>query len=171
MILKFLNTWAISRRSWLLLFLSAAALELAALFFQYGLQLNPCVMCIYQRVAVVGLAIAGIIGMLAPAYRPLRIMAALIWGVSAIWGLKIAMALNDLQQHPSPFATCSFTPEFPAWLPLHEWLPEMFMPTGMCSEIPWRFMGITMAQWMIVAFAVYVLMLALFATAIVRKKA
>jgi disulfide bond formation protein DsbB len=168
-ILISLQKFAHSRISWLVLLLSAVTLELSALFFQYGMKLDPCVMCIYQRVAVLGLGTAGIVGLIAPSFRPLRVVAAAIWGISAAWGLKLAIGLNQLQQDPSPFATCSFTPDFPKWFQLHDWLPSMFMPTGMCSDIPWTFLSVTMAQWMIVIFATYLFALALYIWPILRR--
>jgi disulfide bond formation protein DsbB len=161
--------FAHSRMAWGVLALSALSLELAALYFQHVMQLEPCVMCIYQRLAVLGLLLAGIIGFLAPGIRTVRLLAASLWGFSASWGLRLAIELNDMQQNPSPFSTCSFLPDFPSWMPLHEWLPSVFMPTGMCTDIPWSFIGITMSQWMIVAFATYLLALLLYAMPILSK--
>ena len=103
--------------------------------------------------AVFGILAAGLIGMTAPKYRIVRILAAIVWAVSATWGLKLALSLVDMQTNPSPFSTCSFLPEFPAWMPLHEWFPSIMMPTGMCTDVPWVFMGVTMAEWMVVAFS------------------
>ena len=105
---------------------------------------------------------AGLVGMTVPKYRIVRILGALGWAISATWGLKLALALVDMQNNPSPFSTCSFLPEFPAWMPLHEWFPAIMMPTGMCTDVPWQFMGVTMAEWMVVAFSGYLVMLLLF---------
>ncbi|MBV2095670.1 MAG: disulfide bond formation protein B, partial [Candidatus Thiodiazotropha sp. (ex Codakia orbicularis)] len=51
------------RLPWLLLASSALILEGAALYFQYGLELDPCVLCIYQRAAVLGIFLSALIGM------------------------------------------------------------------------------------------------------------
>ncbi len=151
-----------SRLSWGILLLSGIALELAALFFQYVMKLDPCIMCVYQRVAVLGLVLAGLVGLLAPTVWLVRVAAAAIWGISAGWGLKLAYELDQMQTNPNPFATCSFMPDFPKWMPLHEWLPSVFMPTGMCTDVPWTFLDVTMAQWMIVIFAGALAVLLLF---------
>ncbi|MGS0680073.1 disulfide bond formation protein DsbB [Shewanella sp. 125m-7] len=158
-----------SRAAWLILMLSAVALELAALFFQHIMKLDPCVMCIYQRLAVFGLVFAGLIGVAAHRSVIARALGLLLWGVSAGWGLKLAIELVDMQTNPSPFATCSYLPEFPSWMQLHEWLPSIFMPTGMCTDIPWELMGVTMGQWMIVAFSGYLLALAIFFIPALKK--
>ncbi|WOT03753.1 disulfide bond formation protein DsbB [Shewanella youngdeokensis] len=157
-----LTRFAHSRAAWFTLTITALFLELAALYFQYAMKLDPCVMCIYQRVAVVGIFTAGIIGILGYHLRLARIAAVLIWATSAAWGLKLAVELVDMQTNPSPFATCNFLPEFPSWLPLHEWLPSVFMPTGMCTDIPWQMFGITMSEWMVISFAIYIIALLIF---------
>ena len=133
-------------------------LELAALFFQYGMDLSPCVMCIYVRVAVLGLILAGLIGMLQPTWWILRFVGLVGWVVSSVWGFRLAYELNDMQVNPSPFATCSFYPEFPSFMPLDVWLPSVFSPTGMCSDLPWTWLSVSMAQWMMVCFVIYGLM-------------
>lgn len=150
-----LQQFSHSRLSWGLLLFSAIGLELAALFFQYGMDLAPCVMCIYIRVAVLGLILTGLVGILQPKVWFLRLVAIVSWGVSAVWGFKLAYELNQMQVNPSPFETCSFYPEFPSFMPLDTWLPSVFSPTGMCSDSPWSWLSVSMAQWMMVGFAVY----------------
>lgn len=157
-----LINFAQSRAAWLTLTATALTLELAALFFQYVMKLDPCVMCIYQRLAIFGILFAGMLGIVGYQSRIVRFVAMGLWGTSAVYGLKLALELVDMQTNPSPFATCSFLPEFPSWMPLHEWIPSIFMPTGMCTDIPWQMMGVTMGQWMIVAFSVYLLALVIF---------
>ncbi|RLV61262.1 disulfide bond formation protein DsbB [Parashewanella curva] len=159
---KHLVQFTQQRLSWGLLTLSALALEGCALYFQYVMKLDPCVMCIYQRLAILGIALGGIIGLSNPQSRLLRCLGIVVWGVSASWGLKIAIELVQIQVENNPFSTCSFLPDFPSWMPLHEWLPSVFMPTGMCGESQWMFMGVTMAEWMIVVFAIYLAAFALF---------
>ncbi|MBB1426494.1 disulfide bond formation protein DsbB [Shewanella sp. SG44-2] len=144
-----------NRFSWGLLLLSAIGLELAALFFQYGMDLAPCVMCIYIRVAVLGIILAALIGILQPKVWLLRLVGMAGWAVSAVWGFKLAYELNQMQVNPSPFATCSFYPEFPSFMPLDTWLPAVFSPTGMCSDSPWSWLSVSMAQWMMLGFAIY----------------
>lgn len=44
--LAFFKQFSEKRSSWLLLVLSSLALELTALYFQYGMGLQPCVLCV-----------------------------------------------------------------------------------------------------------------------------
>lgn len=145
------------RWPWLLLATSALAMELCALFFQHVMLLDPCVMCIYERIPMLTIIFAGLLAATAPQNIVIRLTAFIIWIVSAIWGLLLAIEHTDYQMNPSPFATCDFFPNFPSWAPLHEWLPWLFNPTGDCSEIVWQFLGYSMPQWLIVSFSIYII--------------
>jgi len=134
--LHLFKTLSVQRSGWLLLLISALALEGTALYFQYGMGLQPCVMCIYERVALFGIAFAGIIGLIAPRFLIMRV---------------------DYQLHPAPWNQCSYLPEFPQTLPLDKWFPVLFHPTGSCSDAVWSWLGLSMAQWIVVIFAVYLL--------------
>jgi len=149
----------VSHRAWWLLALSALALELTALWFQYGMELDPCVMCVYERLAVIGLVGAGLIGALRPPWSMLRWLGYSAWAISAGWGLLLAVEHVGLQNDPTAAMQCSFLPEFPLWLPLHEWLPTLFLPTGYCDDIQWQWLSLSMAEWMVVIFAIYLLTL------------
>lgn len=149
------------RTGWFLLLLSALLLELCALYFQYGMNLKPCVMCIYERVALFGIAFAGLFGLIAPQFVLFRLIALLIGFGSAIKGLLLALKHVDYQLNPAPWNQCSFFPEFPETLPLDKWMPALFQPTGVCTDKTWEFLSFSMAQWIVVVFALYILVLAL----------
>ncbi len=154
--LQFFNRCSRGRGAWVLLALTALALELVALYFQHVMLLKPCVLCIYQRCALFGILGAGIVGALAPS-TPLRYGALIIWLYSAWEGLMLAMKHTDIQLNPSPFVTCDFFVSFPSWLPLDKWLPAIFSATGDCAVRQWHFMSLEMPQWMIVIFGAYLL--------------
>lgn len=159
--LKLFNQLSKRRVPWLLLALTALGLELAALYFQYQLKLDPCVLCVYERTAVMGILLAGLIAALAPGILIFRWAAMLVWGVSAGWGLQLAMKHTGIQLFPSPSNTCDFAASYPDWAKLDEWFPWLFQPTGFCDEIQWQFFGYTMPQTMIGIYALYLLALLL----------
>jgi len=167
--LQFFKDWSLQRSGWLILLLSAIGLELTALYFQHGMTLQPCVMCIYERVAVWGIAFAGLIGFIAPKLLIIRLLALTLglWG--AIKGLLISYTHMDLQMNPAPWKSCPIIPDFPQTLPLHEWFPFMFKPTGLCSEISWQWLGLTMVQWLVVTFSIYTLILIIVLISQVKK--
>ena len=128
---------------------------------QHVTDLRPCIMCIYQRTAVFGVMFAALPAMLINNLIT-RLIGYLGWGISAIWGLRVAIEHVDIQTAVNPFfATCEFVPNFPTLTPLHQWLPNIFGATGDCGDINWSFMDMSMPQWMIVIFASYTAVLAL----------
>lgn len=159
--LVWLKTLSLTRGAWLLLCFSTLALEATALYFQHGMGLQPCVMCIYERVALIGITFSAIIGLLLPKSLIVRLIALFVGLGSAVKGLLLALKHVDYQTNPSPWNQCAYLPEFPQTLPLDKWLPYVFNPTGSCSEITWEFLGVTMAQWIVVIFAFYTLLFVL----------
>ncbi|OOF60225.1 disulfide bond formation protein DsbB [Rodentibacter myodis] len=158
------------RSAWLLLAFSSLALELTALYFQYGMGLQPCVLCVYERLAMVGLFIAGIIGFLAPRSLIVRLIAIGLGLFSAVKGLMISLRHLDLQMNPAPWKQCEFLPDFPETLPFHQWFPILFNPTGSCDNSQWSLFGITMVQWLVFIFAIYVIALAIILISQLKKR-
>lgn len=152
--LRYFNQLSGKRGAWLLLALTAVLFEVIALWFQHIMLLKPCVLCIYQRCAMLGIVGAGLLGVIAPK-TPLRYAALLVWLYSAWKGLQLAWQHTALQLHPSPFATCDFATRYPDWLPLNDWLPSFFSATGDCAVKQWSFLTLEMPQWLIVIFAAY----------------
>lgn len=160
--MNYLSNITTSQRPWLLLAASALGLELSALFFQYVLDLAPCIMCVYQRLAILAIFAAGAIGSTGHNNILARTLAYILWGTGAIWGLIIALEHVEMQGNSgSLFFSCEFIPNFPIWAPLHEWIPFLFEATGDCGEISWQFFDYSMPQWMIVVYALYTLTLAI----------
>lgn len=147
-----------TRTPWVLVLGSALILEAIALYFQFGMGLDPCVLCVYQRAAVLGLAFGGLIGALYPTQVVPRLAGYLVITVSAVLGLSFAWQHVGVLRGES--FDCSFLPNFPTWLPLHEWFPSVFQPTAMCDEIDWHFLGLTMPEVMVGVFAAYLTALA-----------
>ncbi|WP_282176619.1 disulfide bond formation protein DsbB [Vibrio nereis] len=141
------------RLSWLLLLIFVLFFEACALFFQHVMMLSPCVMCIYERVAMLGVGGAAIIGLVAPNNPVFRWLGLAAWGASAYKGLELSMQHVDYQFNPSPFATCDLFVTFPDWAPINQWAPWMFEAYGDCSEIVWQFLTLSMPQWLVVIFA------------------
>ncbi len=153
--LYLLNQYSRGRFAWFLLFLSTAIFELTALYFQHGLGLAPCTLCIYQRCAIYGIMFGSIVGLIKPKKLIFRLAGILIWLFSAFKGFELATFHAHLQFEPDLSDTCAINVQFPSWLPLNEWLPSMFNAYGSCSEKIWSFLTIEMSQWMIIIFACY----------------
>ncbi|WP_445398533.1 disulfide bond formation protein DsbB [Zobellella sp. An-6] len=151
-----------SRFAWALLTTGASLLLLTALFFQYVQGYHPCVMCVYQRAALVGVILAGLLGWLAPRHGLLSNLALPGWLAASAKGYLLAEEHVGYQLNPSPFNQCSSFAEFPAWASLDRWLPALFHPTGDCADVDWSWLGWSMPQWLMGIFALLAGLAALF---------
>ncbi|EKO3582028.1 MULTISPECIES: disulfide bond formation protein DsbB [Vibrio] len=156
-----LQRFSRSRLSWALLLGLVIFFELCALYFQHVMLLAPCVMCIYERIAMLGIVGAAGIGLINPQRALLRWLGFAGWGYSAYQGLRLSIQHVDYQLNPSPFNTCDLFVTFPSWAPLNQWMPWMFEAYGDCSQISWQLFSLSMPQWLIVIFAGNLLALSL----------
>jgi protein dithiol:quinone oxidoreductase len=148
--------WPCKRWPWLLLALSASSLVTYALYTQHGpAELWPCVQCIYQRTAMIAIALFAWFGLGFAHVAALRWVALVGWLTSAVAGAYSAYYHSWIQSAINPlFAPCEPHPNFPNWLPLHQWMPQVFDAGGMCGEIDWHWLGLSMPQWLFVIFTV-----------------
>lgn len=142
-----------------MLLLGVLSLEGTALYFQHVMELAPCVMCIYERVALFGIGLAAIVALLAPRFILFRVTGLLLGIYSAVRGFLLAMQHTDYQQNPAPWNQCPITVSFPSSFPLNKWLPSVFQPTGACDKIQWQFLSLSMPQWLMIIFAFFAVVL------------
>ncbi|MDG1921580.1 MAG: disulfide bond formation protein DsbB [Glaciecola sp.] len=153
--LNLFSTWVESKSAWLALFMSSALLIVTALYFQHMMDLQPCIKCIYQRTAVFGILVSSLMPLIWQ-HSITRLLGFIGWGVASIWGFLIAHEHVDILFAANPFfVVCDIIPNFPVFMPLHEWLPAVFGATGDCSENSWQFLDMGMAQWMRIIFGMY----------------
>ncbi len=159
-----------TKLSWTLLFVSAFGLLATALVFQHVMNLQPCIQCIYQRTAVIGIMIAGLLPILLN-LQVVRLLGLAVWGTAATKGLLSAREHIDIIQNNNPFfSSCGIVPEFPSFLPLHEWIPSVFGATGSCNENSWQFLEMGMAEWMQIIFIAYLAVLVVVVLAQFKKE-
>ncbi len=133
-------------------FASCAGLMGFALFAQYVLLLDPCPLCVLQRVAVISL---GLIFLVAALHNPdgwgKRVYAILIF-LAAADGIAIAGWHWRLQNLPaSEVPACG--PGLNYMLdnfPLGEALKMVFKGSGECADVVWSFLGLSMPAWVVV---------------------
>ena len=134
--------------------LSCAAMIGYALYVQYQLLLDPCPLCIFQRVAVIGIGIAFLLlAIFNPAPGWLRRIFLAVFGLSALGGLVVAGRHVWLQNlPPDKVPTCG--PGLAYMLdnfPLGNALKMVFTGSGECATTDWSFVGLSMPTWVLVA--------------------
>lgn len=146
--------------------LAASALGLVIVGWLIGewQHLNPCPLCIFQRLLY--LIFAGLACCAALTSKPGKICSGLLCGV-ALGGLVSALYQSVLQWEQaqltagtaallSTVQTCGLgAPNLIEQLV--EWLgglwPAMFMATGFCTDKAWVLLGLSMANWSLLCFA------------------
>jgi disulfide bond formation protein DsbB len=139
--------------------LLCTGLIITALYFQHGLGMEPCPLCILQRVAVI---IIGLILLLAAVVNPTglgRRLIGLLTMVAATAGGAVSGRHVWLQGLPADqVPACG--PDLDYMLeafPLTETLDMILQGSGECAAVSWRLLGLTMPGWMLVIFTGFAL--------------
>jgi disulfide bond formation protein DsbB len=123
-----------------------------ALFAQHVLLLDPCPLCVFQRVVVISM---GILFLIAALHNPTgagRIVYSIVLAAVALAGVAIAGRHAWLQQLP-PDKVPSCGPGLDYMLetlPFTEVLSKVFKGSGECAEIVWQFLGLSMPAWVLI---------------------
>jgi protein dithiol:quinone oxidoreductase len=126
-----------------------------ALYAQHGLGLEPCPLCVFQRVAVLAL---GFVLLAAYAHNPGR-RGARVYGVlatvAAAAGIAFAWRQLWLQGLPADQAPeCGPGIDYiMSVFPLREAVAMVFEGSGDCAKVDWTFLGLSMAGWVLIALA------------------
>lgn len=142
------------RISYLATFLVCAGLMGYALFAEYYLGLYPCPLCVFQRMAVIGV---GLIALLAALHNP---KGGGRWiytiGIVLAGGAGIAVAgrhvwLQNLPPDEVPACGGASLDYLLETLPLLDALKKIFNASGECAEVSWRFLSLSMPTWVLIA--------------------
>lgn len=151
-----------SRTVFLAVFLVCAALIGYGYYLQYGQGLEPCPLCLLQRVCYIAV---GMLSLLAAVHHPrsagIRAYAALA-SLAAIAGILFAGRQVWLQHLP-PEKVPACGPGLDYWMqtmPLAEAVKKAFRGSGECAEIDWTFLGLSIAEWSLFWFVVLLIALA-----------
>lgn len=134
-------------------FLSCVAMMTYALYAEHILLLEPCPLCVFQRMAVISLGIVFLVAtMHNPSGRGRRIYALLLL-LAAGAGAAVAGRHVWLQNLPADQVP-SCGPGFDYILdsfPLSEALSMIFTGSGECASIDWNLLGLSMPAWVLIA--------------------
>ena len=136
----------------LLGFLCCAGMMGFALYAQYVLLLDPCPLCVFQRIATI---LLGIVFLIAALHNPgivgARVYAFLVF-LTAGFGVGVAGWHVNLQNLPAD--------EVPGCGPGFEYIMDnfalfdaldlIFKGSGECADVVWRMFGLSMPTWVII---------------------
>jgi len=155
------------RAAYLLGFLVCAALIAFALYLQYAMDLEPCPLCVFQRVAVIA---TGVVFLVAAIHNPGRGGAAfyaVLTLVTAGIGAGLAAWQVWIQAQPKgSVAACGMGLDYMLdTLPLTDVISRVLKGSGECAEQGWVLLGLAIPSW---TFVFFVAMIAA-AVALIRR--
>jgi disulfide bond formation protein DsbB len=138
------------------IFLVCVSLIGLALYLQEQEGLEPCPMCILQRYAFVAIGIVALAGAIhGPRGIALKVYGALV-SLLAIVGGGVAIRHSYLQHFPPKMESCGTDLEFLVnTFPISQALPKIFSGTGSCSKVDWTLLGLSIPEWALVWFAIF----------------
>jgi len=152
---SFTALWA-----WLLSIVAVASLLGYGYYLQYVEYLDPCPLCITQRMFYMLIAGVSVLALAAYAKRGIQRFLSVLFMLSAIGGLATA-GRQVWMQHLPP----EKVPE--CGLGLTHWLQNesplrvvalLFKGDGNCAEVQWTFLGFSIGEWSLAWFVAFFLL-------------
>ncbi len=137
-------------------FAACAAALAYAFYAQYGLDLVPCHLCIFQRVTLAALAVAFAFSAVfsRPGARG-AVSAALVavagLATAATAGRHVWIQMQPEGSVPACGADLAFMMDV---FPLTDVVLKVFRAGGECGKVDWTFLGLSMPAWVLVLAAV-----------------
>ena len=136
-------------------FLACAGMMAYALYAEHALLMEPCPLCVFQRMATIAL---GLVFLVAAIHNPRgsgrRVYAGLV-AVAGLAGVGVAGRHVWLQSLP-PDKVPACGPGFDYIVdsfPLSEALRLIFTGSGECATVDWQLLGLSMPAWVLICLA------------------
>jgi disulfide bond formation protein DsbB len=140
-----------SRSGFLLGFISCVSVLAFGAYLQFVEELEPCPLCISQRLAFVA---TGLIFLIAAIHNRATKLYAMLAAVSALVGASVS-ARHVWLQHlpPEEVPECSPGLEYVfQHFPLADTIKLMLTGTGECAKVDWTLLGLAIPSWALIAF-------------------
>ncbi|HYL72019.1 MAG TPA: disulfide bond formation protein B [Steroidobacteraceae bacterium] len=132
---------------------ACAALLAYALYAQFHLGLEPCPLCIFQRI---GLALLGVVFLVAAAHDPrgrgARTTYATLIAVAALLTIGVAARHLYVQSLPPGTLPSCGAPlaVLMKFMPVWQLIRKVLTGGGECGLVNWRFLGLAMPAWVLI---------------------
>lgn len=138
--------------------------SIVGMSFAYYLQkvvgLDPCPLCIFQRVGLIGMGIFAFLAVVInPKKTTFRLGLMLLALISILWSVGVAGRHVWLQNLP-PNEVPACGPGLNYWmdtLPIAQVFKEVFTGSGECAVIDWTFLGFSLPQLSLTFFVILTL--------------
>lgn len=134
---------------WALMFIACASLLGYGYYLQYVEYLDPCPLCITQRLFYYGIGISALLALVSARKVILQRVFAFLMMLLAIGGIVTAGRQVWLQHLPKDqVPECG--PGLAYWLENNPWMETLsllFKGDGNCAEVQWTFLGFSIGEW------------------------
>lgn len=137
------------RLMWLGCLFSIVGLMSYGIYAERILYLDPCPLCITQRLFYVLIGIFSLLGLFLIRRRVAQRVLAALMALSAVGGV-ITAGRQVWLQHLPPEKVPECGPGLSYWMENEPWLQTLsllFKGDGNCAEVDWTFLGFSMAEW------------------------
>jgi disulfide bond formation protein DsbB len=138
------------------LFLLSVAGILFALYLQHYQQLDPCPLCIFQRVGLMGMGLVSLVAFMhGPKKRVGRVVYSLLSLLAIGWSTAVA-ARHVWLQHLPPEDVPACGPGLDYWMdtfPMQDVIKKVLHGSGECAVIDWTFLGQSLPTWSLAFFS------------------
>ena len=131
-----------------------------ALYLEHVQGLEPCPLCVFQRVGLIGLGLISLFALLHnPISNAFKRLYAFLGSLAILWSVGVAARHVWLQNLP-PDKVPSCGPGLDYWLdvlPLRSVLQQVLSGSGECAVVDWTFLGQSLPVWSLLFFTVLLL--------------
>ena len=140
-----------------LLFLASVIGLGFALYLEHAQGLEPCPLCIFQRIGLIALGIFSLIAFIHnPRANAVKRMYTFLGTLGILWSTGVAARHVWLQNLP-PDQVPSCGPGLDYWLdtlPLKSVFQEVLQGSGECAKVDWTFLGQSLPVWSFIFFGI-----------------
>lgn len=137
---------------------TAAALMAGALYMQHGMGMEPCPLCVFQRVALMATGAMFLGGLLTTSVtwlgRGFCVLALVASGAgAALAGRHLWLQNLPPDRVPECGPGLDYLMDI---MPLQDVFTTVLSGSGECAEVSWRFLGLSIPGWTLLAFAGFI---------------
>lgn len=167
-IIRQLDRFGESSKYWSAYILLGISALLVALLYQYAFDEWPCVLCIHIRLWFSLFIIVAIAGLWLRRNKILSFITHLASVLVAV-GLTERSYMLLGTERGFVFGDCGFSTGLPAWFAVENWMPWLYKVEASCGYTPELFLGITMAEaLMVISLSLLLLSSAVFIAKLIK---
>ena len=150
-------------------FLSTLGLVGLALYLQFGKGIEPCPLCVLQRIDMVLIGFLFLLGFTCRLKKCAHMLLAMVGVLFSMVGIFLAGRQVWIQHlPPTNSMDCGVSLQYMLHvLPIDEVIKKIFQGTAECSLINWSWGGFSLAEWSLLWFTLFTLV---FLWQLLRKK-